>query len=265
LVNSRLFIALILLLSASTLIAQKDKSSFPFQDGEQITYVVYYNLGFFWMPAGEVRFSVTEQDTTFHFDVIGKSFDSYDSVFKVRDSYSSVVDKETFLPSMFKRDVMEGNYIRFDSISFSQQEGTLEEYFGKSRDQANPFYFDLDNVVQDMLSAIYHVRSVPEDSLAQEANIPVSIFFDKELFDLNIKCLGRVSKKIRNLGKVETYHLQPELIAGSVFEKDDLMDIWVSADDNRIPLLIESPITVGSVKAVLSSAKGLKNQKCYLE
>jgi hypothetical protein len=37
------------------------------------------------------------------------------------------------------------------------------------------------------------------------------------------------------------------------------MKVWVSKDQNRIPLLIESPIAVGSVKAVLMDYKGLRH------
>ena len=47
-------------------------------------------------------------------------------------------------------------------------------------------------------------------------------------------------------------------IAGNVFKEDSKMTVWVSDDQNRIPVLIESPVSVGSVKVVLKSYKGLK-------
>ena len=37
------------------------------------------------------------------------------------------------------------------------------------------------------------------------------------------------------------------------------MNIWVSDDENKVPLMIESPVTVGSVKAVLQSYSGLRH------
>ena len=37
------------------------------------------------------------------------------------------------------------------------------------------------------------------------------------------------------------------------------MNIWVSDDKNKVPLLIESPISVGSIKAVLKSYSGLRH------
>ncbi len=250
-------------LSISSLKAQE--ACYPFQDGEEIVYIVYYNWGFVWVPAGEVKFSVTERDSTICFDVIGKSFSSYDNVFKVRDFYSSEVDNKTFLPKTFRRDVEEGKYIRFDSITFDQKAGKVVEYFGKTRERAKKFEFEVEKAVHDMVSIIYQVRSIPIQTMQAEEKIPVSFFFDKELFNLNIKFSGKKTKKIKDLGKVDAFLLQPELIDSYVFSEGDLMDIWVSDDDNRIPLMIESPISVGSVKAVLRSAKGLKEQKQYVE
>ena len=36
------------------------------------------------------------------------------------------------------------------------------------------------------------------------------------------------------------------------------MNVWVTDDENKIPLLIESPVSVGSVKAVLKEYNGLR-------
>jgi hypothetical protein len=36
--------------------------------------------------------------------------------------------------------------------------------------------------------------------------------------------------------------------------------VWLSADDNRIPLLIESPIRVGTVAAYLTEYDNLKSE-----
>ena len=65
-------------------------------------------------------------------------------------------------------------------------------------------------------------------------------------------------KKIKGLGVFEAYVFSPATIAGEVFKDGDEMKVWVSKDQNRIPLLIESPIAVGSVKAVLMDYKGLR-------
>ena len=60
------------------------------------------------------------------------------------------------------------------------------------------------------------------------------------------------------LASSDAHVIQPELIAGEVFDEDSYMTIYVSADDNRLPLVIESPLIVGKMKAVLYDFKGLK-------
>lgn len=41
------------------------------------------------------------------------------------------------------------------------------------------------------------------------------------------------------------------------------MFVWVTDDANRIPVLVESKILVGSVKAYLSGTKGLRHPIKY--
>jgi len=236
----------------------------PFQHGEEITYIIYYNWGFLWVPAGEVRFKVEEQEAHLQYEVTGKTFSSYESMFKVRDYYMSKVDKATLEPVSFRRNIHEGNYVRYDSISFDQNNHHLQEYFGKTKESAKLHEFQLDKVVQDMVSVIYKLRTSRVKELAQGDNIPFSIFFDKELFDLNVKYQGLKKTKIKDLGKKYVHHFQPGLIDGYVFSEEDIMDVFVSNDANQVPLMIESPISVGSVKAVLSSTKGLKHEADYL-
>ena len=229
-----------------------------FVDGERVVYKVYYNWKFVWIPAGEVTFLVKEKDDHYDLSVTGVSYDSYDSFFMVRDYYVSRAHKETLIPTNFRRDILEGNYQRYDSLSFDQTRYELTEYFGKTKESAREFKFQLEGKVLDMVSAIYYMRSLPEEVYREQQDIDLKIFFDKELFDIHITNRGMVNKKIKSIGKISCIHLQPELISGYVFEEGDVMDIWVSPDDNRIPIQIESPISFGSVKVLLKSVENLK-------
>ena len=58
--------------------------------------------------------------------------------------------------------------------------------------------------------------------------------------------------------KVDCLKFAVEVIAGSVFKGDESVTLWVSDDKNHIPLEIESPITVGKVKARITKYDNLK-------
>jgi Protein of unknown function (DUF3108). len=65
-------------------------------------------------------------------------------------------------------------------------------------------------------------------------------------------------KKIYKLGTFKTMKFAVKLVAGSVFTGEEEMIIYVSDDQNKIPLLFEAPILVGKVSGRLSAYKNLK-------
>jgi hypothetical protein len=60
--------------------------------------------------------------------------------------------------------------------------------------------------------------------------------------------MGRETIKTK-YGKFRAIKFKPLLIKGTLFEAGEKMTVWVSDDPNHIPLRVESPIIVGSVKA----------------
>ncbi len=231
-----------------------------FQGGEKLVYKLYYNWKFVWIPAGEVKFNVIENEDNFEVHVTGKTYQSYNSFFEVDDKFYSKMDKETLLPTDFLRDIKEGKYIKYDSISFDQNNYNANTYHGRTKESAEIENWDLGECMQDMVSILYHVRNFDFESKKKGHKFPVKIFFDKEIFDLDVEYRGvKKKKKIKDLGKFDTYEFSPEVVAGEVFDEDTRMKIWVSKDGNKIPLQIESPVSIGSVKAVLKSYEGLKH------
>jgi hypothetical protein len=47
-------------------------------------------------------------------------------------------------------------------------------------------------------------------------------------------------------------------VKGTIFAGGEKMSVWVSDDANHVPLRIESPITVGSVKVDMMQYKNLR-------
>ena len=226
---------------------------------EVLVYKLYYNWKFVWIPAGEVKFEVKESDLYYDYYATGKTYESYDNFFKVRDYYYSRVDKKTLFPVNFVREIEEGKYTRYDSIVFNQNINKAVSHWGSKKENIKPYEFDLDGCMQDMLSILYYVRNYNSAQFKEGDNIPVKVFFDKEVFPLKVRYDGQEKKKkIKGLGKFNAMKFTPEVVAGYVFDEDTTMKLWVSDDNNKIPLLVESPVSVGSIKAVLKRYKNLK-------
>ncbi len=231
-----------------------------FQGGEQLVYKIFYNMNFVWIPAGEVVFTVEDKGDVFRLSANGKTYPSYEWFFKVNDKYECYVDKSTLLPRLSIRDVHEGNYTVFDQMTFDQENYTIQSDRGPSRtDIRQRNTYELDRCMHDILSILYYMRNLDFASYRNGQKLAIEIFMDGEAWPLNVQFLGkRPNKKIHGLGRFDAIHFRPETIAGEVFDEGAHMNIWVSDDANKVPLMIESPVSVGSIKAVLKTYKGLR-------
>jgi len=60
-------------------------------------------------------------------------------------------------------------------------------------------------------------------------------------------------------GKVKTWKVRPMVQKGRVFESQESLSIWVTDDENKIPIRIKASLAVGSIKADLDAYSGLAN------
>lgn len=232
-----------------------------FKHGEKLTYKIYYNWNFVWLAAGEVTFEVFDEDKQYRYRAHGTTYDSYEWFFKVRDTYESWVDKKTLLPNYSERSIQEGKYQIFEKINFNQSNNKATVWRSKKRgDSETKTEHTMQDKVHDVLSSLYFLRTIDFASKKKGAEEPFRIFMDQEEYPLRMRYLGKEDGlKIRGMnGKFKALKFEPQVIVGNVFKDDTKMAVWVSDDENRIPLMIESPVSVGSVKMVLKEYQGLK-------
>lgn len=238
-----------------------ENTSFKF--GERVDYTIYYHLAGVWVGAGEVYFQVDSMNIKgqdfYHFNSEGKTFKKYDWVYKVRDHYETYMNVNTMKPLRFKRKVNEGGtHIREDYI-FNYKRSLA--YTLRQMEEDEPFVKDtvqLDDCSYDVLSMIYVARNLDYSNLKKGDRIPIQLFLDNESHDSYIEYLGIENLKIKNVGEFRCIKFAPLLIEGTIFNAGDGMTVYVTDDKNRVPLLIETPILVGSIKARVSKMEGLR-------
>ena len=91
-----------------------NKLTQSYKSGEEFTLMVYYNWKRVWVKAGDCTFRVKDESLkgkpVLKISAIGRTYRSYDWVYKVRDKYETYLDKETLLPVQYYRDIYEGGY-----------------------------------------------------------------------------------------------------------------------------------------------------------
>lgn len=232
-----------------------------FQIGEKITYVLYYHWGLIWLSAGEVTFEVMEKDGQLYILSVGETYPSYEWFYEVENIYESYLDPETLLPNRTIRSINEGNYYLYEEVDYDRLNGTaISRRTRKKGEELKTFVNEIKPCVQDLLSIMYSARSSGFNSGNEVGTeIPVQLFLDKEQYNLSLTYRGRNSEmKVRKLGTFDLLQFTPDLIKGQLFDEGDEMNIYVSNDNNKLPMIIESPLSVGKVKAILKDYKNLK-------
>ncbi len=235
-----------------------------FASGETLTYVLSYNWFFIWTDVGEATFSVTNDvkfdQNALHLHTLGKSYPFYDWFFKVRDVYESWVNPQSLRPIYFNRDINEGGYTKENEYVFNWEKGIVNARIRRKKG-ANKFYdIEVKPCTYDVVTAIYVARNINFGNLQKGQSVPIDVILDREVYNVNYRFVGREQKHVKGLGTLSTLKFRVELIAGDVFKKGQYLFVWVSNDANRIPVFIESPIRVGSVKARLATYSGLKHE-----
>lgn len=255
--KQKIIIVLIIILSAG-LTAGTTADEFctirnrSFQAGENITFIVYYNALGLYINAGSANFIVSQEKMgnkpVYHITGTGVTNSSYDWIFKVRDSYETFLDTATLKPYKFIRNVQEGSYKKYENVTFNQSSNTAITTQG---------VFKVPPCVQDVISAVFYARNIDFNSYKTGDKISFSMFIDNEIYNMYIRYLGKETVKTQ-YGKFRAIKFKPLLVKGTLFEGGENMTVWVSDDNNKIPLRIESPIVVGSVKADMMSYRGLR-------
>ncbi len=222
-------------------------------DGEQITYKVYYTLAGAWIGAGEAVFTNKLENyqgkPVYHITGDGKTFKSYDWFFKVRDKYESYIDTTTMLPHKCVRRVSEGGYNKFNIVNFNRASKTASSNDGVKK---------VPDCVQDVVSSIYYARNIDFDKYKKGDKIPFSMFLDNTVYEIYLRYLGKVKLTTKH-GVYNTIKFSPLLIDGTIFEGGEKMTVWMTDDENKIPVHVETPILVGNVRIDMVEYKNLRN------
>ncbi|MBL7887122.1 MAG: DUF3108 domain-containing protein [Flavobacterium sp.] len=232
---------------------QKESS---FDTGEFFKFRIHYGMVTAGYATLEVKEAVKNNKKVFHAIGNGYTTGMTKFFFKVEDNYQSFFDKTTGKPYQYVRKIDEGGYTKNQEGFFNQDKNTIlvKDYKNKTENT-----FSTPENVQDIVSTFYYLRNHPNvDKLKVGESIIVDMFFDDETFKFKLKLIGNEDIETK-FGTVKTLVFRPLVQSGRVFKEEESLTVWITDDENKIPVRIKASLAVGSLKADLESFKGLKN------
>ena len=227
-----------------------------FTRGEQFKFKAYYDSFVTGkVTAGvaslEIKFENKKIDgrNTYHIIGTGKSKGAFNFFFKVDDLFETFMDEEYLVPWTFSRRTSEGGYVKDDDVRFNQYSGSVSSRTANKKIKIG---------THDILSAFFYARTFDLTNMKVGERFPLDFFLDDSVYVSMIEFSGREDVTTK-LGTFHCLKFKPMVATGNVFSQPYPMNIWISDDQNRIPILARSEVVVGSVKLELIDYKGLAN------
>lgn len=274
-----IFILLCTLVSNVTMRAQEDsvnpptscvpikdisKTGVAFQAGEKMEFTMHYEWG---MIDSDVGTGTVELDTVsfngekaFLCSVYGKTTRLYDMFFKVREDFKSWFTTDELLPLKFTRDTFEGKYIAKNTYIYNRDAAEphiIADVYSSSSGQRY-LELPLTPCTYDLPALFFFARNIDMEKIEPGKRYPMTFAIDDDVYNVYFIFYGPETIKVKGLGTVKTIKFAAKLLAGEVFTGEEDMMIWISDDENRVPVYFEAPILVGTASGRMKGYSGLK-------
>ena len=236
-----------------------------FQDGEVLYYRAAYRAKL--VPnieAGEVTVS-TKSDMLDGKDVYrvtgnGRTLPFFRWFFDMNDTYDIWVDKETLRTQRFESDLREDKYTFRSNYVYDWDSMKVHTWSQKRQNTPREKTMTLTSESMDAVSLYFNLRSVDLESFREGEPRHLDMVLEDTIRHLRYRYIKREKLKVPRFGSFDTMKFACAIGSSEEFSFTDGTEffIWITNDENKIPVMLASPVRVGEVRAYLCGYEGLK-------
>ncbi|MBC8205121.1 DUF3108 domain-containing protein [bacterium] len=168
---------------------------------------------------------------------------TFDIIFKVRDYIETDIDVKGIFTRKFVKKLNEGHY-KDDKVVYYEHEQGKAHLVSKGRYKKST---SIPGCVQDILSALFYVRTLdfnPGDTLS------INLHDIDKNYPLKVKVRRRENVEVP-AGKFDCIVLEPFLESEGMFKSEGSINLWLTDDKYKIPVLMKTSILIGTIDARL--------------
>jgi len=213
--------------------------NFPFGNKEKLVYKIKWGF----ISCGEATLEIEKiSSTTYKIVSRAKSYPFFDHFYKVRNTVTSIWDIEKKRSLFYEKNLRQGKRKVSSQIRIDPQKNIATRKGKEWKVTENAL---------DVLSALYYVRC---QNLKASKEIMIDVYSKNKLWKLKVIVLGRNRIVLKNK-KYIAFHVRPILRDEGVFQAKGEIDIWMTDDEKKIPVLMKSKVLIGSIVAELIKQK----------
>lgn len=258
--------ALFLLLVTGSVRAQGQATQeLAFQPGEELNYTASYSAAILTTDVATIDFKTStdkiEGIPCYRIRAHGLTRPFYSVFFKMDDVYETWLDQSTLRPLLATSEIKEGSYRYRSRLTFNWKSGMVYT-FGKNlkKGYERGRTMEVKPADFDPVAHFFNLRSLPSMSRMKKGETGrLNLVMVDTIRSIEYKFLGREIIDAPATGPVRCLKFTCQLAPGDAqsFEEGTDFFVWISDDENRIPVYLETPIRVGRVQATLTGWKNL--------
>lgn len=262
--TTSIFSLLVFLFVFQPISAQCKINNTAFASGENIEYDLYFNFGLFRARAGKGSLSITEANyrgvnslkTVMLLNTSGLA----DNIYSVSDTLTSYIDKD-MRPLLFTKEAHEGGDYSIERQSYTYDGDkikirSLRNFNGEERfDEV----FESDKCTYDYLSVLSMIRNIDFSGMNPGERKFIQFISGRKAVNMYVNYQGISNIKANDGNRYEVIDLTLTIYDDAFENQKDALKASLTNDSNRVPIVIDTSLNIGSIKAILKNATGLRN------
>jgi hypothetical protein len=225
-----------------------------FQEGEHLVFRIRWGA----ITGGYSTLSVPaiEQvagQPAYHIVSEARSAGIVDTFYHVEDKNESWLDAFWPRSLRYEKNIKEGQYRVHEVVDYNhatRRYKLQETRFDKNTRESKEG--DIPPNVLDVFSSLYYVRTLP---LEVGKSFTIDVHSGDKTWPLVVKVIQREKVKVK-AGKFDCFRVEPVLREAGIFiSKGKKLEVWLTADDRHMPVLMRSEVFIGHISAELVKHK----------
>ncbi|GBU06843.1 hypothetical protein AwDysgo_01740 [Bacteroidales bacterium] len=241
------------------------KKNAPFKAGEELKYDISLKYGILMAKAGSAKFTVEKAELdskeVTKTELSFRTSSMFDRIFKIRDTLQSFADTN-YSPLLHKKHLHEGKTEYIEEIQYLKHSNT-ESQVRSRRTKNGELKFDTlltaNQLGFDILGVFTFARTLDYENLNVGQAFSITNFIGKDAVKMTIRFLGQNVLEKGDDKKFKSLKFEVDIVDKAFENHKNAMEMWISDDDNRVPLKLKARLKIGAAEAELSSYKNLKH------
>ncbi len=231
-------------------------------EGEDLRFAIKWGV----VTAGYSSLKVETVETindrrTHHVVAEARSTGFVSTMYRVKDRNETWIDLQTPGTMRYARNIQEGKYRLDEQVELdpTTRRFSLRAYRADKKKHVT-HEGDIPANVLDVLGSFYYVRTLP---LEVGKSFTIDVHSGNKVYPMVVNVKARQKVKVK-AGKFDCFLLEPQLREPGIFiSKGKKLEVFVTADERRMPVLMRSEVFIGHVAAELVSHRTLPLKETY--